>query len=171
MKTYLQKEVIKEFLDALEKKIGKKLLFLDMDGVICNFDKEAERRSSLMGISAQEFKDKKYYRQPTFYESLEPTEGALEAIEKLKKKYEIRILSAPSWGNPSSFTEKRIWIEKYLGEWGEKRMDLTFRKDLSIGHFLVDDRTKYGASDFIGEHLMFGTNPFNTFKDIENYLL
>src|SRR6185369_7526355 len=153
MKNILTEEQRQIFLDALEKKIGKKLVYIDMDGVVADFDKGAEKWARDIGITAQEFKDTKKYRQPQFYYQLELMPGAKEAIEKLSADYEIRFLSAPSWGNPASFTEKRLWIHEKFGEWAHKRMDLTFRKDLSVGHYLIDDRTKYGAGEFIGEHI------------------
>lgn len=171
MKQHLTEDQRKEFLAALEKKIGKKLLLIDMDGVVADFDGLAEKWAREAGITTQEFKDKKLYRQPNFYLDLELIPEAKESIEKLDAVYEISFLSAPSWGNPESFTEKRLWIEKHFGAWGKKRMDLSFRKGLYMGHYLIDDRTKYGAAEFIGEHLMFGTEPFSTWAEIENYLL
>lgn len=172
MRTLLDENTRKAFLDALEKKIGRKLLFIDMDGVICDFDKESIKRAAELEITPEEFKNRKLYRTAKhFYLDLEPIEGAIDTIKILSSQYEIRLLSAPSWGNPNSFTEKRLWVEKHLGPWAEKRMDLTFRKDLSVGHFLIDDRLKYGAGDFIGQHLMFGTDPFSTWEEIETYLL
>lgn len=171
MKKHLTKEQIKMLLDALELAEGKPTLYLDMDGVVADFEKTAGIWGAKIGLTAKEFADQKLYRQPKFYSELELMAGAKEAIEELDKHFQIRFLSAPSWQNPDSFTEKRIWVETHFGEWGRKRMDLTFRKDRAIGHFLVDDRTKYGASNFIGEHVMFGTDPFYGWAEVTAYLL
>jgi 5'(3')-deoxyribonucleotidase len=171
MKNILQPEVLKTFLDALETKDGKKTIFIDMDGVIADFDEASERWGRNIGISAEEFKEKKMYRQKDFYADLNLMEGAKDAIEKLDPVYNIAFVSAPSWDNPHSFTEKRIWIEKQFGAWSRKKMDLSFRKGHYIGHYLIDDRKKYGAADFIGEHIMFGTEPFNTWKEVTDYLI
>jgi 5'(3')-deoxyribonucleotidase len=171
MKNHLTKNQIQFILDALEKKIGRKLLLVDLDGVVADFDSGVEKWARNIGISGEEFKKNKMYRQKHFYLDLELIPGAKESLLRLDSKYEIAFVSAPSWNNPHSFTEKRIWIEKFFGRWGEKRMDLSFRKGLYMGHFLVDDRTKYGAGDFIGEHIMFGTDPFKTWTETENYLL
>lgn len=171
MKNILTQEQINSFLDALEKKVGRKTLFVDLDGVVADFDSGAEKWGRGIGITGEEFKEKKMYRQKHFYLDLELMPGAKETIKKLDEKYEIVFLSAPSWGNVDSFTEKRLWIEKYFGDWGKKRMDLSFRKGHYMGHYLIDDRLKYGAGDFIGEHIMFGTNPFETWAEVEKYLL
>ena len=40
-----------------------------------------------------------------------------------------------------------------------------------MGHYLIDDRVKYGASDFIGEHLMFGDENYPDWDSILKYLL
>lgn len=171
MKGILTNEQIKIFLDAFEKKVGRKTLLIDLDGVVADFETAAELWGRNIGISSQEFKDKKMYRQPNFYLELELMPGAKETIQKLDSQYEISFVSAPSWDNPSSFTEKRIWIERHFGQWGRKRMDLSFRKGHYFGHYLIDDRLKYGAGDFMGEHIMFGTEPFNTWVEVEKYLL
>lgn len=170
MKTILSLEDRKKILDAIEQKFGKKLLYIDMDGVVADFDAGAEKWGKNIGITGQEFKDRKLYRQPAFYYELELMPGAKEAIGELSSDFEITFLSAPSWSNPSSFTEKRHWIEKHFGQWAKKRMDLSFRKGNYMGHYLIDDRTKYGAGDFIGEHIMFGTDPFKTWEEVVTYL-
>lgn len=171
MRNFLLEEHRIAFLEALEKKTGRKLLFLDLDGVVADFDKTAEEWSAKIGITDQEFKEKKMYRQPNFYLELDLMAGAKESIEELDSHFEIAFVSAPSWSNPSSFTEKRLWIEKHFGNWGTKRMDLSFRKGLYMGHFLVDDRTKYGAAEFIGEHIMYGSEPFKDWSIVKPYLI
>lgn len=170
MKNFLDESTRLAFLKALEKKIGRKLMFVDMDGVIADFDKAAKEWAWAKNITSFEFKEQKLYRQPLFYKGLDLIEGAKEALLELDEHVEIRFLSAPSWNNPHSFMEKRLWIEEHFGEWGEKKMDLTFRKDLSMGHFLVDDRTKYGAGDFIGEHIMFRSEEFPEWPSVVDYV-
>lgn len=171
MKNILTQEYLKTFLDALEQKDGRKTIFIDMDGVVADFEEASERWGKSIGITGKEFRDKKMYRQPGFYADLELMSGAKEAIEKLDSLYQIAFVSAPSWDNPDSFTEKRIWIEKHFGAWSRKKMDLSFRKGHYMGHYLIDDRKKYGAADFIGEHIMFGSDPFNTWKEVTDYLI
>jgi 5'(3')-deoxyribonucleotidase len=171
MKQLLTESQRKIILDAIEIKEGRKSVSIDLDGVVADFDKSAERGALELGISPDEFISQKLYRKPKFYLDLEPIPGAIESIMELDKYFYIRFLSAPSWGNPDSFTEKRLWIERYFGEWGEKRMDLTFRKDNFLCHFLIDDRLKYGAGDGIGEHIMYGSESFPTWESVSKYLI
>jgi 5'(3')-deoxyribonucleotidase len=172
MKNILSKEQIQTFLDAWEKKVGKKTLIFDIDGVVADWEKTAKIWSNQLGVSIDDFTNNKLYRDiPKFYLELELIPDAKESIMQLDEFYDIIFVSAPSWGNTHCFTEKRLWIEKHFGEWAEKKMDLSFHKGHYIGHYLVDDRTKYGAGEFIGEHIMFGTEPFQTWKEVTNYLL
>ena len=172
MKNILSSDQIKLFLDAWEKKVGKKTLIYDLDGVVADFEPIAIYHAEKLGVTIDEFKDRKLYRNiKGFYLELGLIPDAKESIMSLDDKYEIMFVSAPSWGNIHCFTEKRIWIEKHFGKWAEKRMDLSFHKGHYFGHYLVDDRTKYGAGEFIGEHIKFGTEPFITHKQVTNYLL
>ena len=88
------------------------------------------------------------------------------------------IATAAPWGNPMSAMDKRFWIEEHFGNMFHKKMFVTHRKDLLIGHYLIDDRTKNGAGDFMGEHLHFGWswenkewNKFHSWDTILDYLL
>lgn len=171
IKDYVDKHTINKVLLGLEKMQGRKTLFIDMDGVIADFDASAEEWGKKEGITAQEFMDRNLYRQEGFYLGLRLIEGAKEAIEKLDEKYYVVFVSAPSWQCIESFTEKRIWIEREFGDKFEKRMDLSFHKGHYMGHYLIDDRVKYGAGDFIGEHLMYGNDEYPDWDSILNKLL
>lgn len=170
MKKFLTPEQVKIFLDAFEKKIGRKTILIDLDGVVADFETSATKYANDTGITFKEFSDQKIYSNlPGFYLGLDLVPGAKEIIMKLDKFYDIIFVSAPSWNNTNCFTEKRVWIEKHFGSWAAKKMDLSFHKGHYMGHYLIDDRTKYGAGDFIGQHIMFGTDPFKTWEEIDSY--
>jgi 5'(3')-deoxyribonucleotidase len=69
--------------------------------------------------------------------------------------------------NPLSYTEKRVWVEKYLGLEACKKMFLAPRKDLLIGDYLIDDVIHKG---FRGEQIHFGSEKFPNWKTILLYL-
>ena len=95
---------------------------------------------------------------------------AIDAFNTLSKKYEVYILTAPSWENPSCYTDKRLWVEKYIGDAAYKRLIICNDKSLFSGKALIDDRTKYGVTKFKGEHIHFGTEKFPDWKSILKYL-
>ena len=78
-------------------------------------------------------------------------------------------ISAP-WNAPWVWTQKREWVEKYLGKNAYKRLILSHNKHLMIGDYLIDDRTKNGAGEFKGELIQFGTKEFPGWDSVLNYL-
>ena len=159
--------------------MNKKILYLDMDGVLADFDGRMKEICPEL-YTSEEFDtyDKKsdeidaiVSRQPRIFETLNPMDGAIDAVKQLFSRYQVYFLSTPMWAVPESFMGKRIWLEKHFGEDAKKKLILSHRKDLAIGDYLVDDRTKNGAGEFTGEHIHFGQNEFPTWKETLDYLL
>lgn len=175
IKSYLSESAMNEIMNSLRAAHdGKEVIWVDMDGVVADFEPKAIAEASKMLLTLKQFADQKQYRHiEGFYRDLPLIPGAKEAILELDAcgKYEINFLSAPSWGNESCFTDKRIWIDENFGADFEKRMDLSFHKGHYLGHYLIDDRTKYGAGDFIGEHLQFGNSEYPNWDSILKKLL
>ena len=135
----------------------KKIVFIDMDGVLVNFE------DAMKSCYKNNPKFKEEYKNnpdeiPDIFKNPKPIEGAIESVNKLASsgKYELYISTTATWGNPESAMHKRLWIEKYFGELFKKKMIITHRKDLLLGDYLIDDRLKNGAADFKGELLSFG---------------
>ena len=61
--------------------------------------------------------------------------------------------------------------KKHLGKSAYKRVIFSHHKILNKGDYLIDDRTKNGASEFEGEHIHFDTEKFQTWDDVTNYLI
>jgi 5'-nucleotidase len=175
IKKYISEDVRLKIMQALKEAYsGKEWIFVDMDGVVADFESKATIEAAKMQLTFQQFAEQKQYRYiDGFYRDLPLIPGAKEAILELDAcgKYEINFLSAPSWGNESCFTDKRIWTNENFGARFEKRMDLSFHKGHYLGHYLIDDRTKYGAGDFIGEHLQFGNSEYPNWDSILKKLL
>lgn len=146
--------------------MSKKIVYVDMDGVCADFDKARD---------AQKITPDPLHRETKvpegFFLNLELIEGALEALHTLSPFYELYFLSTPQWSNPSSWKEKREWVEKHYGDLMFKRLILTHNKGLLKGHYLIDDRTHNGVEDFAGEHIHFGTEKFPDWKKVVEYLL
>lgn len=174
IKGYLSESAMNEIMNSLRVvHDGKEVVWIDMDGVVADFESKATQVASEMGLTFQEFADQKQYRHiDGFYLDLPVIEGAKEAIQKLEDsgKYDLYFLSAPSWGNVSCFSDKRVWVEKYFPSF-RKKMGLSFQKGHHLGHYLIDDRTKYGAGEFIGEHLQFGNSEYPNWDSILKKLL
>lgn len=155
--------------------MNKKILYIDMDGVVADFDKAITPfLEPFPNLTEQERYDKVdeiIPANPNFFHDLEPMPDSIETVKKLFDKFDVYFLSTPMWIAPDSFTGKRIWIEKYFGELAVKRLILSHRKDLNIGDYLIDDRTHNGAGEFTGEHIHFGTDKFPTWDSVYEYLM
>ena len=146
----------------------KKILYFDMDGVLVDFDSAVDKLSDDI---KNEYKGR-YDEIPGIFGTMVPIDGALEAFDKLWNKYDCYILSSACWENPSSYTDKKIWIGKYLGEERlRKRLIFSHQKHLNIGDYLIDDRLKNGAEKFTGEHIHFGSEKFPNWDSVLKYLL
>jgi 5'(3')-deoxyribonucleotidase len=147
--------------------IMKKILYIDMDGVMCDFYgayKIAIKKNPYNGFPQSEY---------GFFTNLEPMEGAIEAVKWLmdSEAFDTYILTAPSIMNPLCYTEKRMWIEKYFGMELVKKLIISPNKGLNKGDFLVDDNTSgRGQSNFEGELIHFGSEEYKDWKEVLIYL-
>lgn len=155
---------------------NKKILHFDLDGVIVDFDHQINYHIDLYkhdveGKERGRIVDEICAINPHIFHSPKPIEGAIETVNLLFDLYDVYFLSTPMWDVPQSFMDKRIWLERHFGDKCHKRLILTHRKDLVIGDYLVDDRTKNGAGEFKGMHIHFGTEVFPNWETVYNFLL
>lgn len=137
-----------------------KTVYVDMDGVLADF---------VGAIPVG-------YEGPVdeidgLFEDLEPMPGAIEAFHKLAEKYDVYILSTAPWNNPNAWTEKLLWVKKYLGDVAKKKLILSHNKHLNAGDYLIDDRLKNGAEKFPGELIHFGTENYPNWNAVLDYLI
>ena len=109
---------------------------------------------------------------PGIFSKMEPMKGAIDAYIELSRNYDTYILSTAPWDNQSAWSDKLIWVKKYLGNYARKRLILSHHKNLNSGDYLIDDRPNNGAKEFKGEWLHFGDKgKFKNWRQILNYLL
>jgi 5'-nucleotidase len=128
-----------------------------MDDVICNY-------SNSYKLSLDNNPGIKYPQsQYGFYADLPPIEGAIETVKSLilDERYDPYILTAPSELNPLSYTEKRVWIERYFGIGFVSKLIICSNKGLLKGDILIDDHCEgKGQENFGGKLMHFGTNEY-----------
>ena len=150
----------------------KPIIYIDMDGVLVDF-------TSALTKVPPEMLDKfagEYDNIPGVFALMDPMPGALEAVDKLKEKYDLYILSSSPWENPTALGDKLAWVKRYFG--GDGQENIFFRKvifssvkHLNRGDILIDDRTANGAGDFLGRHIHFGSSEFPNWQSVLNSLL
>ena len=127
-------------------------IFIDMDGVIADFESAAEAEALVKGVT-------KLSRPDLFvnYRALGVIDGAIEAVAKLNADHEVFIASTPPWTRPEVWGHKREWIGEHF-PYLKRKIILTHRKDLLIGDILIDDSRYRGQPDFQGEWFWFNKN-------------
>jgi len=143
------------------------IIYIDMDDVLCDFSgafkAELERNPGI------QFPQSQY----GFFEKLEPIEGAVEVVNQLllSNQYEPYIVTAPSTRNPLSYTEKRVWVEKFFGFSFVDRLIICSNKALLKGDVLVDDHASgKGQENFEGRLILFGSAEFPNWQAIATEL-
>ena len=126
--------------------MNKKIIYVDMDGVISNFDKAAKE-------GGWTHRPDKHVN----YRNLDLVIGAQDALIKLNNDFDIFIASTPPWDRPDMWGAKREWLAEHF-PWLKRKLILTHRKDLLIGDILIDDSRWRGQPDFKGNWLWFGTS-------------
>lgn len=144
-----------------------KRIYVDMDETLCNF-----RKGVTDNILAPANKTEEQFPQSRlgFFLLLEPIEGAIEAMNKLQKKYDVWILTRPSFYNLHCYTEKAIWVRKHLGYEMQKKLILAGDKSLLIGDYLIDDTDKDGQDKFVGKLMLFGSETYPNWEVVLNEL-
>lgn len=144
----------------------QKILYVDMDNVLVDFQSGLNTASPAMRAEYAGHEDD----IPGVFARMRPMHGAVHAFRELATMFDTYILSTAPWRNPSAWSDKRVWVQEYLGDSAYKRLIITHHKDLNRGDFLVDDRLKHGVDRFTGEHIHFGSERFPDWPAVTRYL-
>jgi 5'-nucleotidase len=141
------------------------IVYVDMDDVLCAYTTAHAR-------ALHAHPDVAFPQSVIgFFQSLDPIDGALSAINELRDLFDVYVLTAPSTRNPHSYSEKRIWIESHFGYSFTKKLILCANKGLLKGDYLIDDHaTGKGQDSFEGELIEFGSEAFPDWTTVLTYL-
>lgn len=143
----------------------RKRIYIDMDGVLCNCQKAVDEH--LFNNPNQKYPQSKW----GFFLKLEEMPDAVESFNKLKEKYDVYILTRPSFRNVNSFTEKAQWVWDHLGFEALQHTIMCGDKSLVKGDYLIDDTDRAGQKEFEGEFIKFGSEEYPDWKSVIKYLL
>ena len=148
------------------------IVYIDMDDVLCDYT--AAFNKAIKEMPSIAFPQSQY----GFYANLAPITGAIESVQKLinSEGFDPYILTAPSTRNPFSYTEKRVWIEKYFGIEFTEKLIISPNKGLLKGDILIDDLISgRGQESFEGQIMQFGSVSYPNWKAVmvqfKNYKL
>lgn len=143
----------------------KKKLYIDMDGVLCNYEKA--HNEDLLNNPRQPYPQSQW----GFFAKLEEIPNAIESLRTLEKKYDVWILTRPSFFNINCFSEKAQWVKEHIGFDILKKTILCGDKSLLKGDYLIDDQSNCGQLEFEGEWIEFGSINFPNWDSIIKYLI
>jgi 5'(3')-deoxyribonucleotidase len=138
----------------------KKRIYIDLDGVLCDFKGQYYKLKNDFVPNPQ--------TTYGFYTNLPVIPGAIETYKWLEERFDVWILTRPSYWNPLCYTEKRVWVENHLGLETCRKLILSWDKSLLKGDYLIDDNNHEG---FEGDILLFGSNDFPDWNSIKNYFM
>jgi 5'(3')-deoxyribonucleotidase len=165
---------------------NKKVLYVDMDNVIVDFETGIERVPKFVmeaHVASAGLDDNGEPKDlddiPGIFSLMEPMKDAVESILDLARVFDLYLLSSSPWNNPSAWSDKIRWVHLHFGNSKQnpiyKRLILSHHKNLNDGHFLVDDRLKNGAELFGqkagSEHIHFGQGEHKDWKQVHPYLM
>ena len=143
----------------------KKIVYIDIDDTLADLKsayEKAKRINPNMNFPQAEY---------GFYANLKPLEGAIDSVFWFLESegFDPYLLTAPSVKNPMSYTEKRIWVEKYLGMEMVDRLIISSNKSLLKGDYLIDNNIEgKGQENFEGEVLQYGSKQYLDWKTVMN---
>jgi len=138
----------------------RKIVYIDMDNVLVDFESGIEKLSESVKMEYEG----RLEDVPGIFSLMEPMPDMQESVQLLATEFDLYVLSTAPWRNPTAWSDKVKWIQKYFGmEEGSlfyKRLIISHHKNLNQGAYLIDDREKNGAKDFVGELILFGSAKF-----------
>lgn len=130
----------------------KPKIFIDMDGVIVDFNKAWDES----GLDVDTF-----IRTEGAFKNMKPMKNAIDSINKLiEMDYDVFIATKPPTGNAQAYFEKAQWVFDNLPLL-TKKLIITPDKGLlgSFNDFLIDDRTfAANCKEFPGTLIEFNAN-------------
>ena len=139
------------------------IVYVDMDNVLVDFNSGIKKLNLDPKTNDLDEVD-------GIFSYMTPLKGAIEGYNRLVELgHDVYILSTAPWENSSAWSDKLIWVKKYIGENAKKRLILSHNKNLNKGDFLIDDRLANGAGEFEGTLIRFGSEDFPNWNTVINY--
>lgn len=92
--------------------------------------------------------------------------SAMKAFRYLFEHYAMYIVAPSPTYNPEYIAEVMRWAEDVVNVPAWQHLVFTNRKDLIYGDYLIDPSDEYGAADFMGTLIKFGSDTFKTWEEI-----
>ena len=121
------------------------------------------------------FDDRQEHRErPIVYVGLDtlrdawqkPTSSAQKAIRRLIEHYRVFFVAPSTTKEPQLMEQTVAWSMEYINVPAYDHLLFTNQLHLLYGDYLITSSSLYGASDFMGTHIVYGSDTFKTWEDI-----
>lgn len=92
--------------------------------------------------------------------------SAMKAFRYLFEFYTLYIIAPAPTNDPAYMTDVTAWTQDIVNVPAWNHLIFTNRKDLLYGDYLIDPSEDYGAHDFMGTRIVFGSYTFKTWEEI-----
>lgn len=162
--------------------MNKKIILVDMDGVLADFETRfledwkkkfphlphvpLEKREKFYTMedypSGLEKEIDSIYSTPGFFQNLDTIRGGKEALAKMQALgHKVFICTSPISKYETCVLEKYHWVSNNLGYEWTKKMILTKDKTIIFGEILIDDKPEHkGLRKPSWKHVLFDA-PYN----------
>lgn len=150
--------------------MSKKIVFVDMDGVLVNF--WGSTKTTRIECKAKEQYPPEMFVKG-FFRNLKPNPGSKEFVALMDSSphYELHIASTPSSKNLWSATEKMECVEEHFPTLLREKTHLIQDKGLLLGDYLIDDYREKWEPVFKGTFIWFDElNPKKSWENAINIL-
>ncbi len=128
------------------------IVFLDMDGVIVNFDGRVREITGLTSFGREEARDA--MRTPNFFVNLDPLPGAISQVQDLLEWLpgQVQILSAIPQSDPGLGDEARAqkiqWLQEHIPELASTAQVVSDKGSVGTSDdILIDDHPDWNGAD------------------------
>jgi len=160
-------------------------VFVDMDGVLADFNSRFESYLSKAGVLAKRvvtswrltervadnahIMNKSAYvnkilSTPGFWSGIEPIAGGVDVLTKWtkNKKLDVYIATSPWISSPTCIEEKINWIRAYAPKFPVSKIIMISNKSLLNGDIIIDDKPSH-IEEWRGAHAICFAQPWNEF--------
>ena len=118
-----------------------KILYVDMDNVLVDFPTAFPQIPPETLLAYEGRLDE----VPGIFSLMNPVAGAVESFHELSGLFDKYVLSTSPWENPSAWSDKLLWIKRYLGRSAYKRLILKLQITRFLPPFLDSPRHRFSA--------------------------
>ena len=98
-----------------------------------------------------------------------PMSSCQKAIRRLIENYQLLIVAPSTSNHPQQMTEVLAWAMEHINVPAYDHLIFTNQQNLLYGDYLITSDDRLGAADFMGTHLVFGSDTFKTWEDIISF--